>query len=82
MESARTTAQNSPRRSSLLRAFLIELSHFEMFKTFDEQEATDNRKLSVTKLPMPVLTIEDRKSTGGALEIQTKNRRMTSLQSS
>ena len=42
---------------------------FEMFKTFDEQDAT--RKLSVTKLPMPVLTIEGDKSMGGALETQT-----------
>ena len=42
-----------------------------MFKTFYEQDATDNRKLSVTKLPMPVLTIEGDKSMGGALEIQT-----------
>ena len=31
-----------------------------------------NRKLSATKLPMPVLTIEGDKAMGGALEIQAK----------
>jgi pimeloyl-ACP methyl ester carboxylesterase len=45
---------------------------FEMFKSFDRQDATDNRKLSATKLPMPVLTIEGDKAMGGALEIQAK----------
>ena len=45
---------------------------FEMFKNFDRQDATDNRKFSATKLPMPVLTIEGDKSMGGALEIQAK----------
>jgi pimeloyl-ACP methyl ester carboxylesterase len=45
---------------------------FEMFKNFDRQDATDNRQLSVTKLPMPVLTIEGDKAMGGALEIQAK----------
>ena len=45
---------------------------FEMFKTFDRQDATDNRNFSATKLPMPVLTIEGDKSMGGALEIQAK----------
>src|SRR2546428_3767254 len=43
---------------------------FEMFKSFDSQDATDNRKFAVTKLPMPVLTIEGDKAMGGALEIQ------------
>ena len=45
---------------------------FEMFKTFDRQDATDNRKFAATNLPMPVLTIEGEKSMGGALEIQAK----------
>jgi pimeloyl-ACP methyl ester carboxylesterase len=45
---------------------------FEMFKTFNHQDATDNRKFSVTKLPMPVLTIEGDKAMGGALAIQAK----------
>jgi pimeloyl-ACP methyl ester carboxylesterase len=45
---------------------------FEMFKSFDRQDATDNRKFAVTKLPMPVLTIEGDKAMGGALEIQAK----------
>jgi hypothetical protein len=31
---------------------------FEMFKTFDTQDATDNRKFAATKLQMPVLTVE------------------------
>jgi len=45
---------------------------FEMFKSFDRQDAPDNRKFAVTKLPMPVLTIEGDKAMGGALEIQAK----------
>lgn len=45
---------------------------FEMFKTFDTQDATDNRKFAATKLPMPVLTIEGDKGMGGALEVQAK----------
>jgi pimeloyl-ACP methyl ester carboxylesterase len=45
---------------------------FEMFKSFNSQDATDNRKFAVTKLPMPVLTIEGDKAMGGALEIQAK----------
>ena len=45
---------------------------FEMFKSFDRQDATDNGNFSATKLPMPVLTIEGDKSMGGALEIQAK----------
>jgi pimeloyl-ACP methyl ester carboxylesterase len=47
-------------------------SAFEMFKNFDRQDAMDNRKFAVTKLPMPVLTIEGDKAMGGALEIQAK----------
>jgi pimeloyl-ACP methyl ester carboxylesterase len=45
---------------------------FEMFKTFDTQDAADNRQFAATKLPMPVLTIEGDKSMGGALAIQSK----------
>ena len=45
---------------------------FEMFKTFDTQDATENRQFAATKLPMPVLTIEGDKAMGGALEIQAK----------
>lgn len=45
---------------------------FEMFKTFNTQDAEDNRKFALTKLKMPVLTIEGDKSMGGALAIQAK----------
>ena len=45
---------------------------FEMFKTFDTQDAEDNRRFAVAKLPMPVLTIEGDKAMGGALEVQAK----------
>jgi pimeloyl-ACP methyl ester carboxylesterase len=45
---------------------------FEMFKNFNSQDATDNRKFAGTKLSMPVLTIEGDKAMGGALEIQAK----------
>ena len=45
---------------------------FEMFKTFDTQDAADNRKLATTRLTMPVLTIEGDKAMGGALEAQAK----------
>ena len=45
---------------------------FEMFKNFNAQDATDNRKLAANKLPMPVLTIEGDKAMGGALAIQAK----------
>jgi len=45
---------------------------FEMFKTFDRQDAADNRQFAATKLPIPVLTIEGDKAMGGALEIQAK----------
>lgn len=45
---------------------------FEMFKAFNTQDATDNRRFAATKLSMPVLTIEGDKSMGGVLEIQAK----------
>lgn len=45
---------------------------FEMFKTFDTQDAADNRQFAATKLPMKVLTIEGDKAMGGALEVQAK----------
>jgi pimeloyl-ACP methyl ester carboxylesterase len=45
---------------------------FEMFKTFDTQDAADNRQFAARKLPMPLLTIEGDKAMGGALEIQAK----------
>jgi pimeloyl-ACP methyl ester carboxylesterase len=45
---------------------------FEMFKTFDTQDAADNRKFAGTRLTMPVLTIAGDKSMGGALEVQAK----------
>jgi len=45
---------------------------FEMFKKFNTEDAADNRKFAVNKLPMPVLTIEGDKAMGGALEIQAK----------
>src|SRR5437867_606067 len=45
---------------------------FEMFKTFDAQDANDNRKFTTSKLSMPVLTIEGDKAMGGALGIQAK----------
>jgi len=45
---------------------------FEMFKTFDTQDAMDNRQFAATKLSMPVLTIEGDKAMGGALEVQAK----------
>jgi pimeloyl-ACP methyl ester carboxylesterase len=45
---------------------------FEMFKNFNTQDASDNRKFGATKLSMPVLTIEGDKAMGGALEVQAK----------
>jgi pimeloyl-ACP methyl ester carboxylesterase len=45
---------------------------FEMFKSFNTIDASDNRKFSLTKLPMPVLTTEGDKAMGGALQIQAK----------
>jgi len=45
---------------------------FEMLKTFNTQDAMDNRKFAVNKLPIPVLTIECDKSMGGALQTQVK----------
>ena len=47
-------------------------SAFEMFKSFDTQDATDNRQFAATLLSMPVLTIEGDKAMGGALEAQAK----------
>ena len=43
---------------------------FEMFKLFDTQDADDNRKFAISRLKMPVLTIEGDKAMGGALAIQ------------
>ena len=45
---------------------------FEMFKTFNTVDATDNRNFARTKLQMPVLTVEGDKAMGGALEAQAK----------
>ena len=45
---------------------------FEMFKSFNTQDAADNRRFAAVKLPMPVLTVEGDKAMGGALEIQAK----------
>jgi pimeloyl-ACP methyl ester carboxylesterase len=45
---------------------------FEMFKSFNNKDAADNRKFAATKLPMPVLTIEGDKAMGGVPEIQAK----------
>ena len=45
---------------------------FEMFKTFNTQDAEDNRRFAANKLKMPVLTIEGDKAMGGALAIQAK----------
>src|SRR5437667_3013593 len=45
---------------------------FEMFKTFNSQDATDNRGFAERKLTMPILTIEGDKAMGGALETQSK----------
>jgi pimeloyl-ACP methyl ester carboxylesterase len=45
---------------------------FEMFKAFDAQDAKDNRQFAVTKLTMPVLTIEGDKAMAGALAIQAQ----------
>jgi pimeloyl-ACP methyl ester carboxylesterase len=45
---------------------------FEMFKTFNSVDATDNRNFVRTRLQMPVLTIEGDKAMGGALEAQAK----------
>ena len=43
---------------------------FEMFRSFNNQDATDNRSFADRKLTMPVLTID--KAMGGALETQAK----------
>ncbi len=45
---------------------------FELFKTFNKQDAEDNRKFAANKLTMPVLTIAGDKSMGDVLEIQAK----------
>ena len=45
---------------------------FEMFKRFNNEDAADNRKFAVLKLPMPVLTIEGDKAMGGGLQVQAK----------
>jgi pimeloyl-ACP methyl ester carboxylesterase len=45
---------------------------FEMFKRFNNEDAADNRKFAVMKLPMPVLTIEGDKAMGGGLQVQAK----------
>jgi pimeloyl-ACP methyl ester carboxylesterase len=45
---------------------------FEMFKSFNTVDATDNRNFARTKLQMPVLTVEGDKAMGGALEAQAK----------
>lgn len=45
---------------------------FEYFKAFDKQDAEDNRKFAVRKLPMPVLVIAGDKSMGDLLEVQAK----------
>ena len=47
-------------------------SAFEMFKLFNTQDAEDNRQFAISKLKMPVLTIEGDKAMGGALSIQAK----------
>ena len=46
---------------------------FEMFKSFNTQDAEDNRKFAATKLTMPVLTIEGDKAMGGALTVQANS---------
>jgi len=43
---------------------------FEYFKAFEPQDAADNRNLSRTKLPMPLLVIEGEKGMNGVLAIQ------------
>ena len=48
------------------------LAAFEMFRSFNTQDATDNRGFASRKLTMPVLTIEGDKAMGGALGIQAK----------
>jgi pimeloyl-ACP methyl ester carboxylesterase len=45
---------------------------FEYFKAFDRQDAEDNRKFAVQKLPMPVLVITGDKSMGDVLEVQAR----------
>ena len=45
---------------------------FEYFKSFNTQNAEDNRKFAGHKLPMPVLIITGDKSMGKVLEMQAK----------
>lgn len=45
---------------------------FEYFKAFNKQDAEDNRKFAVNKLPMPLLVITGDKAMGDALETQAK----------
>jgi pimeloyl-ACP methyl ester carboxylesterase len=45
---------------------------FEYFKAFNKQDAEDNRKFAVNKLPMPVLVIAGDKAMGDAIETQAK----------
>src|SRR5215471_1335574 len=45
---------------------------FEMFKTFNNVDAVENRNFARTRLQMPVLTIEGDKAMGGVLEAQAK----------
>jgi pimeloyl-ACP methyl ester carboxylesterase len=45
---------------------------FEYFKSFNTQDAEDNRKFAGHKLPMPVLVITGDKSMGEVLEMQAK----------
>jgi pimeloyl-ACP methyl ester carboxylesterase len=45
---------------------------FEYSKSFNTQDAEDNRKFAGHKLPMPVLVITGDKSMGEVLEMQAK----------
>jgi pimeloyl-ACP methyl ester carboxylesterase len=45
---------------------------FEYFKAFNKQDAEDNRKFAINKLPMPVLVIAGDKAMGDAIETQAK----------
>jgi pimeloyl-ACP methyl ester carboxylesterase len=54
---------------------------FEMFKSFDTQDAADNRRFAATKLPMPVLTIEGDRRWAGRFKLRQKLSPTTSRQS-
>jgi len=54
---------------------------FEMFKTFDTQDAMDNRKFAATKLQMAVLTIEGDKAMGAPWRFRRKSSPTMSRQS-